>query len=89
MKTHFLPFLFCLLVSLSLRAQISKTVTITTPGTLSTFFTNSEQASVTNLTISGNIDARDMAFVRDKLKVLSVINLSAAKISLYVGTAGT
>lgn len=89
MKTHFLPFLFCLLVSLSLRAQISKTVTITTPGTLSTFFTTSEQASVTNLTISGNIDARDMAFVRDKLKVLSVINLSAAKISLYVGTAGT
>ena len=89
MKTHFLPFLFCLLVSLSLRAQISKTVTITTPGTLSTFFTNSEQASVTNLTISGNIDARDMAFVRDKLKVLSMINLSAAKISLYVGTAGT
>ena len=89
MKTRFLPFLFCLLVSLSLQAQITKSVTITTPGTLSTFFTTTEQSTVTNLTISGNIDARDMAFVRDKLKVLSVINLSAAKISLYVGTAGT
>ena len=89
MKTRFLPFLFCLLVSLSLQAQITKSVTTTTPGTLSTFFTTTEQSTVTNLTISGNIDARDMAFVRDKLKVLSVINLSAAKISLYVGTAGT
>ena len=89
MKTRFLPFLLCWLMSLSLQAQLSKTVTTTTPGTLSTFFTTTEQATVTNLTISGNIDARDMVFVRDKLKVVSVINLSSAKISLYVGTAGT
>ena len=89
MKTSVITFTLIWMLSFSVQAQISKTITVTTSGTLSSFFTTPELNTVTNLTLSGNIDARDMAFVRDKLKVISMINLSAAKIIFYAGTAGT
>lgn len=89
MKTPVITFLLIWMLSLTVQSQISKTITVGTAGTLSTFFTTAELNTVTNLTLSGNIDARDMAFVRDKLKVISVINLSAVKIVFYTGTAGT
>ena len=89
MKTPVITFLLIWMLSLTVQSQISKTITVGTAGTLSTFFTTAELNTVTNLTLSGNIDARDMAFIRDKLKVISVINLSAVKIVFYTGTAGT
>jgi len=88
MKKHLL-YIVLILLSADIYSQVSKSVSVSTSGTLSTFINATEQATVTNLTVSGYIDARDVAFMRDKMKVLSVVNLSTAKINLYIGTAGT
>ncbi|MGE4515190.1 MAG: leucine-rich repeat domain-containing protein, partial [Chryseobacterium sp.] len=81
-------FLLAIAVS-SAFAQTSKTVTLSSAGTLSASISESEAASVTNLTLSGYIDARDFVFMRDNMKVLSVLNMSAAKIKSYIGMSGT
>jgi hypothetical protein len=39
--------------------------------------------------LSGNIDARDFAFMRDKMKILSVLNLNSTIIKAYTGIDGT
>ena len=71
-----------------LSAQVSKTVTATA-GNLSTAFTAVERTTVTNLTVTGTIDARDFKFMRDTLSVLSDLDLSDANIVEYKGYAGT
>jgi len=71
-----------------LSAQVSKTVTVTA-GNLSTAFITAERTTVTNLTVTGTIDARDFKFMRDTLIVLSVLDLSEVNIAAYVGTKGT
>jgi hypothetical protein len=85
-KIYFLISL-CLTAGL-LSAQVSKTVTATA-GNLSTAFTTAERTTVTNLTVSGTIDARDFKFMRDTLNVLSVLDLSAVTVASYSGIAGT
>ena len=45
--------------------------------------------SVTNLTVTGNIDARDICFMRDSMPVLAVLDLSGAQINAYSGIGGT
>jgi hypothetical protein len=44
---------------------------------------------VTNLTLSGNIDARDIRFMRDSMDVLANLDLSGTNIVAYTGTEGT
>ena len=70
-------------------AQVSKTVNVTTPGTLSTVLTSTGLATITNLTITGTIDARDFVTMRDSMSVLAVVDLSAVTIAAYTGTGGT
>lgn len=53
---------------------------ITAGGTLST---------VTNLTVTGAIDARDFKMMHDSMPALSIIDLSNVNILAYTGTAGT
>jgi len=64
------------------------TADITTPGTLyvlaSIYLT-----SVTNLTITGTIDARDFVTMRDAMPQLTVLDMSGATIAPYTGTEGT
>jgi len=67
----------------------SKTINLTTPGTLSSFLTTTELNYISNLTITGTIDARDFKSMRDDMSVLADLNLSATTISAYSGTAGT
>ncbi len=71
-----------------LSAQVSKTVTATA-GNLRAAFTAAERTTVTNLTVTGIIDARDFKFMRDTLSVLSVLDLSGVNIAAYTGTNGT
>ena len=66
MKTPVITFLLIWMLSLTVQSQTSKTITVGTAGTLSTFFTTAELNTVTNLTLSGNIDARDMAFIHSR-----------------------
>ena len=44
---------------------------------------------VTNLTVTGTIDARDFKIMRDSMPVLAVLDLSSATITAYTGTAVT
>ena len=65
------------------QAQVSKNIYISSPGTLSTNLTASEKTTVTNLTISGNIDARDFKTMRDKMPLLRILDLKAVSIKAY------
>jgi len=81
----FFTFSFTLL----LQAQVSKTVNLTTAGTLSSTLTTNELSTVTNLIIIGTIDARDFVTMRDAMTKLAVLDISAVTITAYTGTLGT
>ena len=68
-------------------AQVSKTVNVTTAGTLSTLLTPTELSTVTNLTVTGNIDARDVLTMRDNMPLLAVLDIGAVNIMAYKGSA--
>lgn len=76
-------------LSLNFFAQVSKTINVLTPGTLSTLFTANEKNTVTNLSVSGSIDARDFRFLRDSIKVLTYLDLKTSTISAYSGIDGS
>ncbi len=88
MKNHFL-LLSLLFITLFSQAQVTKTINITTAGTLSTLLTSNEKSTVTQLNVTGNIDASDFKCMRDEMPILSVIDLHLANISAYIGTSGT
>jgi len=80
--------IFMLLTTL-LAAQVSKTINVTTAGTLTNLLTSTEKASITNLTVTGNIDARDVKCRRDEVVNLTVLDISATLIVAYSGIDGT
>jgi len=82
-------FLLMVLVCSTLQAQVSKSVTIATAGSLGTTLTATELSTVTNLTIIGNLDARDFKTMRDNMPVLAVLNMSAVSIKAFQGSGGT
>lgn len=88
MKKLLSIFILVLVIN-SVSAQVSKTVNVTTAGTLSTLLTEAEKSTVTDLTLTGNIDARDFSFMHSYLSVLSVLNISNVNIVEYVGLDGT
>lgn len=63
---------FCLITS----AQISKTVNVSTGGLLASLLTENEKSTVTNLIVTGEINQKDVFFMRDNMKVLSVLDIS-------------
>ena len=50
---------------------------------------DSDLATVTNLTITGTIDATDFKAMRDDMPLLATLDLSGATIAEYTGTEGT
>jgi len=66
----------------------SQTVNVTTAGTLATL-ASAYLSTVTNLTVTGNIDARDVKTMRDQMPLLAVLNINGVSIVAYTGTAGT
>ncbi len=87
MKTIFLLFI-SLFITITLQAQVFKTANVT-PGHLRVVLTAEELATVTNLTLSGTIDARDFKTMRDDMPNLTEIDLSRTTIAEYTGTEGT
>jgi hypothetical protein len=77
-----------LFVTLLLQAQVSKTA-VCTAGALSNLLTTNEKNTVTNLTITGTIDARDFKTMRDSMGVLANIDLSGTVVLAYNGALGT
>jgi len=86
-KTLFLFYAFC--ISMASYSQISKTINVTSAGTLSTLLNTAEKNTVTNLTISGVIDARDIKCLRDELTNLAVLDMSAVVVLSHTGADGT
>jgi len=76
------------LFSFMATAQISQTINITDAGTLSTLASD-YLSTVTNLTVTGNIDARDVKCMRDQMPLLAVLDMSGVSIVAYTGTEGT
>ncbi len=67
----------------------SVTINVTTPGALSTLLSTSQKSVLTDLTVTGSIDARDVKCMRDEMPFLAVLDLSNANIFAYTGIAGT
>ena len=89
MKRYIAIWLTVMLQTTICFSQTIKTINVTSAGTLSSLITETEQKTVTTLTLTGNIDARDFVFMRDKLRVLSSADLTLATIKAYTGTDGT
>ena len=85
--------LYSILLSVLLCAtavsQVSKTINVATAGTLSSLLTATEKTTVTNFTVTGNIDARDVKCMRNEMTKLSVLDISAVSIKAYTGISGT
>jgi len=88
MKKTISLLLLLMCITLMLQAQVSKTVNCTAGG-LSSALTASEKSTITNLTLTGSIDARDFKTMRDNMPVLAVLDMSRVSISTYIGTEGT
>ena len=72
--------IFVLALLTTLLSAVSKTINVTTSGTLTTLLTSTEKTTVTDLTLTGNIDARDVKCMRDEMTVLAVLDLSGVSI---------
>ncbi len=88
MKKHIVIWVILFIQSSISIGQI-KTINVTTAGTLSTLITETETKTITTLTLTGNIDARDFAFLRDKMLVLAVADLTSVNIKAFTGSNGT
>ena len=88
MRKHFTLFILILLTNL-VGAEVSKTINVTTAGTLSNLLTTQEKTSVADLTITGKIDARDFKCLLFEVPLLTVLDLSGANIQAYSGTEGS
>ena len=82
-----------LIVSLTLfaellTAQFSKTVNVTTPGTLATLAADYLNI-VTQLTITGNIDQRDIKCINEQMLVLKTLDMSGTSIKELKTTINT
>ncbi len=82
-------FLFlCLCLTVMLQAQVSKKVSVTAGG-LASKLTDVEKTTITNLTLTGTIDARDFKTMRDSMTVLKKLDLTGVSILKYTGLDGS
>ncbi len=90
MKKLLVSLSFALFTMLAI-AQVSITVNVTTAGSFRTALATAggNKSTITNLTVTGNIDARDVKFMRDSMPVLAVLNLATVQIAAYTGLEGT
>lgn len=78
-----------LIITFNVDSQVIKTVNVSSAGTLSSLLSTSEKSNVTNLIVTGTIDARDVKCIRDEVSHLSVLDLGSTTIVAYNGTSGT
>lgn len=64
MKRKILLFTYFCVISLSGYAELSVTLNVETPGTLSKMIASSKVSEVTHLTLSGSINSSDVSFIR-------------------------
>lgn len=86
---HFFSLLLLCQFAFLVHAQVFKTVELTDAGNLGARFLQEEKNTVTNLKVSGSMDARDFKFIRDSLPSIAVVDFGNARILAYSGDAGT
>ncbi len=69
--------------------QVAKSIHINMAGDLTKSLTPIEKSTITNLTITGNIDARDFRCLRDELIKLTALDITSVNITAYQGVEGT
>lgn len=89
MKKWFLLTLVAYVCSFVSQAQTAQTIQLTKAGSLSSQLTDSEASALLSLTLTGSIDARDIACIRDRLRALTTLDLTGSSIAAYAGTDGT
>jgi len=85
MKTTFL--LLFLSISILGKSQVLKEINVEIAGSLSTSLTESEKSTVTDLTVTGTINALDIKCMRDQITYLTNIDLNDANIAAFDGIA--
>lgn len=85
--TLFIAMLFCAAFNYSAQAIESHTVACTA-GNLA-IVTAGYKATVTNLTVTGTIDARDFKTMQSAMPLLDTIDLSGSTVEAYLGAQGT
>jgi hypothetical protein len=78
----------CVLFALISNAQVSKTLNINA-GQLSSALTTIEKSTITDLKLTGTIDARDFKTMRDEMPALAELDISDATVAAYSGPDGT
>ena len=78
-----------LTITIVANSQVSKTINLLSAGTLTSLLTAEEKTTITDLTITGNIDASDIKCTRAEITNLINLDLSNATINAYNGTGGT
>jgi|GEM_PF-2313232 len=73
------------IITVNLSPTTEKTINLTTAGTLSSMLTSQEKSTITKLTVTGNIDARDINCMNNKMTALTDISLKDAIIVAYDG----
>ena len=73
------------LISFGFSARAAQSIKVSEPGSLATLVVNAD--SETSLTLSGQINAADFAFLADEMPKLSSLNLKDATIADYSGEA--
>ncbi len=81
--------LLSLFLFVIVHSQVSKTIHVITAGTLNSYLKNVNKSTITNITLTGNIDARDIKMIRDSILNLTVLDVSATTIKEYEGSEGT
>lgn len=74
---------FVILLTISITAQVSKTLNVSTAGTLTSLLTASEKSTITNLTLTGKIDSRDITCIRVEIIALQELDISAVSVQSY------
>ena len=74
--------------SLMMQAQVSKNTDVTA-GNLGTIITATELSTITNLTLTGTIDARDFETIKNQMPLLAELDISETTVTSYDGTEGT
>ena len=85
MKKQLTILIFVLLAN-AITSQVVKTINVSNAGTLSSLFTSGEKTTITNLVVTGVIDARDFLCMRDEFTLLAVLDLSGVNILAYNGS---
>ncbi len=80
---------FLSVLTFNVTAQVTMSVNVSTAGGIFNYFTETERTYVSNLTITGKINASDFRILRDYFPAIEILDLSNVLIVEYTGINGT